>query len=330
MKNLRLIIILALAFLLIIGLGYFLIAKKKIFPQAQGGPSLGLVPSSGTFAGETFNVAITLDTVSQIADRVEAVISYNNQLFEVEDAEPDTAGTQITSGSLFDRVLTNEVSEGKISYSAGSQGSPFNGQGTLATVSFKGLQSGTAGVVFDFTPGSTSDSNIIEQGTGGDILESVTNGSYQIVIAIPSPSPTPTPTTKPPGTRRSPTPSPTATPTAQPTPEQTQTQEQVITLPEEPSPASQPIAQTTSTPTQPTYKATPNPSLDKIFVAKLDLPIAPEGNVGSQTKTGGFAILPKFGWLFYLFVPVLLTGGAVFLYFRRKKRPPSPKEEIQL
>src|SRR6185369_943002 len=75
----------------------------------------------------------------------------------------------------------------------------YNGSGKLATIHFSAAFNGTSGLTFDFTNGSTSDTNVA--GSGTDKLTSVTNGSYTVSGGTVNPNPPPPP---PPG----PTPTP--------------------------------------------------------------------------------------------------------------------------
>jgi len=57
----------------------------------------------------------------------------------------------------------------------------FIGKGIFATVRFKAIAEGEAFVKFDFTSGSTADSNLTDRKNGKDVLERVINGKYTII-----------------------------------------------------------------------------------------------------------------------------------------------------
>jgi len=155
---------------LIVG-GLFLLV-----PQSVQAAALQLSPPGGTLeVGETLAVKINLSLASgESVSGVDAELTFDNDKLEV---------TGIEEGSLFSTypVTTYSNGEGTIAVSGIAQtGSPISDSGTLATITLKGKAGGTATVTFDFTSGSTTDSNVAESGTDTDLLESVVNGSYTV------------------------------------------------------------------------------------------------------------------------------------------------------
>ena len=181
-------------------------------PVAVHASTLVLTPSSGSHkTGETFNVDVVLDTKGADIDGVDLYsLRYDKALLQVVDANTTVSGVQIVPGSLFPVTAANTVdnSAGTIVFSQlTTGGSHYKGSGTLATITFKVLTTGTATVKFDFTAGKTNDTNVA--GDGVDTLTAVTNGSYTLAKGdgtVPSPTPTPPPAPTP-----APTPSPTPT-----------------------------------------------------------------------------------------------------------------------
>ena len=115
-------------------------------------------------------------------------LNYNPALLEIQDEDLTQTGIQISPGSLMPSTVANivDASTGKISFSQITSGNTtFTGSGVLATARFKALAAGTANAVFDFTPGSTSDTNVASGGV--DILTSVAGGSYQLSDLPPPP-----------------------------------------------------------------------------------------------------------------------------------------------
>lgn len=162
---------------------------------SAGAATLSVSPVSGTYnVNNIFQLDILVDTQSQPIDGVDInALNYNPAILEVQDQNQSTAGVQITPGSLMPNSVFNSVNvqTGKIVFSqltAGGQ--TYNGQGILASINFKVLQTGIASLNFDFISGQTTDSNV--SSAGADLLAGVTNGSYSL-IESPSPSPTPTP-----------------------------------------------------------------------------------------------------------------------------------------
>lgn len=143
--------------------------------------TLSLSPVSGNYnVGESFNVSIILDTKGHDVSGVDIrYLNYDPSLIQVQDADSQKSGVQITPGSLFPITIANLVkeSEGKIEFSQLTSGSTtYKGFGVLATISFKVLSAGTSSLVFDFRLGNTLDTNVALNGQ--DILSSVVNGSY--------------------------------------------------------------------------------------------------------------------------------------------------------
>ncbi len=155
--------------------------------------TLILSPSSGTVsAGGTITVDIMLDTQGAAVDGVDVYsLHYNSSVLEVQDVNSSMSGVQITPGTLLPITLTNSVSNGLIQFSqVASGGTNYNGSGKLATITFKGIFNGTSPLTFDFTSGSTSDSNVA--GGGLDKLTSVNTGSITVTGGTTNPYPTPT------------------------------------------------------------------------------------------------------------------------------------------
>ncbi len=147
--------------------------------------TLSLSPSSGNNSvGSIFTVTILLNTQSQAVDGVDIrYLNYSPTLLEVQDENTSLAGVQILAGTLFGNTVANSVdtANGRISFSqvaAGGSTYSNSANATLATVRFKVLKPGTAPVTFNFTLGSTDDTNVAAGGT--DVLTSVTNGSYTL------------------------------------------------------------------------------------------------------------------------------------------------------
>jgi hypothetical protein len=75
---------------------------------------------------------------AQPVDGVDAFITFDPAKLEVVDADAGKAGVQITPGSALATVLTNNVTSGLISYSAGVLDAPVpTGRFTVATIQFK-------------------------------------------------------------------------------------------------------------------------------------------------------------------------------------------------
>lgn len=146
-------------------------------PKTAYAAALQLIPPGGTHAvNDTFDVKINLSLESgEKTDGVDAKLSFDKSKLEVES---------ITTGSLFAThpVKTYDNNNGIIKVSGLAQiDSPITASGVLATIKFKAIGVGTTTVVFDFTSGKTTDSNVAENETGADILQSVVNASHTII-----------------------------------------------------------------------------------------------------------------------------------------------------
>lgn len=170
---------------------------KFIQPQSQlaqvtSATTLSLTTASPTTVGSTFTVNITLNTGGRAVYGVDINrLRFNPAMLQVVDANTGTAGVQVAPGSLMAISIINTVdnSAGTVQFSqVANPGSTFTGIGTVASVTFRVLAVGTSNVTIDFSQGSGTDSNVA--GLGGDILTSVTGGSYTgtaVVVVPPTP-----------------------------------------------------------------------------------------------------------------------------------------------
>ncbi len=138
--------------------------------------SLSLSPASGSFSlgAAAPAVGIVLDSGGKSVDGVDVIINFDPKKVQV-------AGVKVATTSLFEQFPQNSIDnvKGQIRFSALT----FNPRPVTGIVGTFAFQSGFAGPVnfnFDFTYGSTKDSNIAEHGTAKDILGKVENGSYTI------------------------------------------------------------------------------------------------------------------------------------------------------
>lgn len=179
--------------------------------------TLSVSPSSGTYnIGDTFRIDILLNTQSQAIDAVNvSSLNYEPALLEVQD-QGATAGIQILPGTLMSNTVYNSVNTqaGKINFSQIAPGTQtYNGQGILASVTFRVLQAGSANLTFDFVNGGTTGSDVLAD--ANNILTAVTNGSYTLGRSSSSTASLPAPA---PAVITTPTPSPAVTSTAVQTP----------------------------------------------------------------------------------------------------------------
>ncbi len=165
-----------------------------IAASAAQAATLAVSPTSNSVAlGGTFTVNIVLDTTGQaIAGADIYSLHFNPAVLQVVDADASTAGVQITAGSLMPNNQYNFVdnANGVIQFSQtpAAGGTNFTGTGNLASITFSAIGAGTSNLNFDFTPGSTIDTNVAV--LYSDALTAVTNGSYTVTNTADVTAPT--------------------------------------------------------------------------------------------------------------------------------------------
>jgi hypothetical protein len=140
--------------------------------------SFALDPSSGSFSvGQTFEMAIKIDTGNLLTTGADAIISYSSS---------DLEAVSIQTGTVFQNYPGKviDTANGKISISGtiNPGGDGYNGNGVFATITFKALRSvNSTAVKFDFTQNKTTDSNVASKNNPGqDILGKVTDANFKI------------------------------------------------------------------------------------------------------------------------------------------------------
>jgi hypothetical protein len=180
--------------LVIIAVSFFLLRgqiKSWVDSLNQTGVTVTVVKSNAQLSldpktqtvkvGDTFAVNVTLDTGSKPVDGVDLYsLHYDPSILQVID-DSTAKGVQITPGTVLPVTAANMVDEksGTIKYSGvANGGSNFSGKGVLATIHFKAIATGAAFLKFDFTQGSTVDSNAAYRGK--DQLTSVVDAIYNV------------------------------------------------------------------------------------------------------------------------------------------------------
>ena len=169
-------------------------ATVKVFPAEASVP-----------VGQTIEVTIQVENITNLFGS-ELSITYDANLLEVVDADPNKPGTQITAGGFLspDLEAVNEVTDGVITYALQqiSPHSPIGGNGVLARITFRAKASGTSNITLD---------DVFLSDQSGNGIITVLHSGVLVVTLASGESPTVTPAT--------PTPTPTAT-KPQPTTEQ--------------------------------------------------------------------------------------------------------------
>jgi len=201
--------------------------EKELRIRAQEEATLELSPSSGTFnLNQPFDLDIILNTGRYEVDSFDIILNYDPSALEAQQIErgnvPEIkayAAQEIRDGQV---LLTGNIGSDVIQV-------PIEGQNLLVgTVTFRPLKAvSQTAVSFDFVGPAPPDMdffgpdphkhdcNVVKFLEFQDILNQVTNGSYQVLVG-PTPPITPTPT--PPLISPTPTPTWSPTPTWAPTP----------------------------------------------------------------------------------------------------------------
>ncbi len=132
--------------------------------------------------GETFAVNIVLDARSGPIDGVDIYgLHYDPSILQVVDDLPNKSGIQILPGTIIPNTAINTVdaTSGTIKLGQLSEGGEsFLGKGILATIHFKAISAGSSFLKFDFSRGSTVDTNAAFGGK--DKLNKVVDAIYTV------------------------------------------------------------------------------------------------------------------------------------------------------
>ena len=173
-----------LTFFLFLAVGIFVLkpfAGQKLAKAAE--PSLSFEPASKEIATwEIFEANIIIDTAGQEVAGAGAIIIYDPNIISVVEIVPGEIFSDYPSAS-FDNVSGRANLSGIV----GSSQDLYSGSGIFGKIKFQGKSSGQSEIRFDYTPGSTSDSNIAVTYRPGDILASV--GSLKTTVTSEMVSP---------------------------------------------------------------------------------------------------------------------------------------------
>ncbi len=149
--------------------------------------TLQITPASGSHAvGQTFTARVIVDSGGSQVNASEATLSFDNSVLSVTNVSK--AGSVL---SLWTTEPTYSNAAGTISFGGGNP-SPFSGQSTLITVTFRVTAEGSGTVRFSSGAVTAAD------GTGRDVLANMRTATFTGTSAPePTPDPTPTPTPDP-------------------------------------------------------------------------------------------------------------------------------------
>lgn len=143
-----------------------------------------------TTNGGTFQIAVTLTPGSDSITSVDAYVTYDSTLLKP---------TTVTAGTLFPTVTNDITTAGKV-YIAGlvnDASSAVSTSGTVATITFQGLQNGTATLAYDcntskIIKNDINASNVIVCGSDGTSTVTIGSGSGSSSSSGSNPAATPT------------------------------------------------------------------------------------------------------------------------------------------
>jgi len=161
-------------------------------PVSALAASFSLSPATkNTSVNSTFTVDLIIDTAGVKTTGTDVILTYTPSILEVVDVTFPSPPPYTTNTKTID----NTNGELNINCSVQSAAYAYSGTTTLATITLKGISTGTSSLRFLCDPGSTTDSNIINL-NGQDVLvcESLTSGSYTFTSAGGDADTTPTAT----------------------------------------------------------------------------------------------------------------------------------------
>ena len=289
---------LVVSFLLLVGglvAAAILVQKKQLIEKKAAGENAGLeLPSSlSIVVDEEFDIPVMLNTDGASIVGADIILNFDKNLLQLIDIIPHPENSSLKTflpldenGNFRKQEILNQANQsGKIEFGAVSFDwsgesilSGFNGTlgptNPLTDLRFRTLNIGQTSVSFDFTPGSTTDSNLVKETEAVDILARITDLSLEITLP-PTPTPTSTPTPIPTST---PTPTSSPTPTATPTPTST------------PIPTSTPTSIPTSTPTP--IPPTPTPTSPTPTSTPIPVPTGEPTSAPTSSPTPGATLIP--------------------------------------
>ena len=175
-KVLKGVVFLALSFL------FFALSAAQV-----NAATLQIAPSSGSYnVGQTFNARVVVDSGSTQVNAVEATVSFDTSVLSVVSISKNNSVI-----NMWTTDPTHSNSAGTITFGGGNP-SPFSGQSTLITVTFRVNSVGSGSVSFNSGQVTAAD------GTGRDIMSNTSSATFTGTSAPepeprPEPEPAPTP-----------------------------------------------------------------------------------------------------------------------------------------
>lgn len=173
-----------------IGLTCVLALISFVFTTSASAAEFSLLPGNAEFVeGCESTVNIMLDTQGVDTNAADALVLFDPNDIEIIDQDPNQPGKQIREGNAYAVYAGNLANEGtgRIQMTAFNVFGAYNSNGTpgtFASIVFRGKPGVTnTDMTFEFTPGSTLDSNVADLNSD-DVLTGVQNGSYTFRVSF--------------------------------------------------------------------------------------------------------------------------------------------------
>jgi hypothetical protein len=154
-----------------------------LFNSKAPGAELSVVaPKTKYKQGETFVSTVLLSTDGKGVVGVDVQMEYDPSFLELVNVQTGIGGYLVTKNSVFDDFLGFESrpKDGFLTFSALKRPTEeYNGSGEVASLAFRTLKKGNAGIRFVSRPKATVDSNVTSM-QGKDILGEVSNLEIEI------------------------------------------------------------------------------------------------------------------------------------------------------
>lgn len=123
--------------------------------------------------GEVATFTITISSTTAIKG-TDTILSFDPKLFTLD--KTSTTSAMVKVGTLFDTYQENQIDEKKGTIVIAGINESTDGKkvdGVLGTFTLKAKAKGVAKLDFVFSPGHTTDSNVVESKSGDDVLQQV-------------------------------------------------------------------------------------------------------------------------------------------------------------
>lgn len=154
---------------------------QTVAPQPSKPTVISLeAPKTVLKAGEKMTVSIKV-TSTKKTEGTDLILSFDPKSLSLETT---STGEPVIVGDLYSDYLNNvlDAKNGKVTVS-GITSAPGGvlADGLFGSIVVVAKAPGQANVAVEFSPGSTTDSNVIETGTGKDVLEKVKDLEINII-----------------------------------------------------------------------------------------------------------------------------------------------------